>query len=392
MLSRLSAVSCGTSLSCRQGLSGATSRRVVSPLISHCYRFFTMTAVTSSDGDKAGRTALEESSKEGAFVRKESTFRNWISAENERFKPEAGRYHLYISYGCPWASRCLMVRNLKGLEDVIGLSVTHPTWQRTRPDNPDDQHCGWTFASPGDPPFSSPTGFGEICCDGCIPDTVNGVKYIRDLYDMAHDQSGKYTVPVLWDKKEKTIVNNESSEIIRMFNYNFNHLAKKPELDFYPEELRESIDAVNEWVYPNINNGVYRTGFAKKQAPYEEAFRDVFGALDRCEEILSKQRYIAGDRFTEADIRLFVTLIRFDDVYVVYFKCNKQFLREYPNISNYVREVYQMPGVAASVNMQHIKNHYFTSHPLLNHYAIVPLGFGAWWAEPHDRDRFPKRQ
>ncbi|KAG2426855.1 hypothetical protein HYH02_014708 [Chlamydomonas schloesseri] len=335
------------------------------------------------------RTALDETSKTGEFKRTEAGYRNQI-APGTRFEPEAGRYHLYVSLACPWACRCLSVLHMKGLADVIGVSVTHPTWQRTRPDDPADEHCGWVFRSPEDPPLSSTTGFGAFPCTGCIPDTVNGAVNVRQLYDMANDTTGKYSVPVLWDKKEKTIVNNESSEIIRMFNSAFNDFAKNPGLDLYPEALRAAIDEVNAWTYPSINNGVYRCGFATSQAAYDAAFQELFSALDRVEDILSRQRYLVGDVITEADVRLFQTLIRFDEVYVVYFKTNKRFLREYPNIAGYVRELYQEPGMKPAVDMYHIKTHYFTSHPKLNYYAIVPRGGEAWWEQPHDRAaKFP---
>ena len=315
--------------------------------------------MTSSTGP---RTALAETDAKGSFIRKDSTFRNFIE-KGSKFEPEAGRYHLYVSLACPWANRCVAALHMKGLEDVIGLSVTHPTWQRTRPDNPEDKHTGWFFASPEDKPVTNTEGMGSFDCSGCIPDTVNGVKFVRDLYELAQDTSGKYSVPVLWDKKEKTIVNNESSEILRMFNTAFNDFAKNPSLDLYPEDLREEIDALNEWIYPNINNGVYRCGFATTQEAYNIAFQDLFSALDRVEEILSKRRYIAGDVITEADIRLFMTLIRFDPVYVVYFKTDRKAIREYSNISEYVRDIYSTPGIKESVNIDHINKHYFTSHP-----------------------------
>lgn len=347
-------------------------------------------AAADAKAKPASRSALEEVSEKGAFVRKDSTYRNIVKKGGE-FAPEAGRYHLYVSLACPWASRCVALLHMKGLEDVVGLSVTHPTWQRTRPDQ--DEHTGWTFAAPGDAPFSSSTGFGSFSCDGCIPDDVNGAKFVRDLYEKSNDTAGKYTVPVLWDKQSGCIVNNESSEILRMFNSEFNDFAKHPDLDLCPPDLADVVEEVNTWVYPNINNGVYRCGFATSQEAYETAFKELFAALDKCEEILGKQRYIAGDRLTEADIRLFHTLIRFDPVYVVYFKTNKRFIREYPNLCNYTRDMYQTPGVAASVNITHIKTHYFTSHPRLNYYAIIPLGNDseAWWEQAHDRaERFAK--
>ncbi|KXZ42325.1 hypothetical protein GPECTOR_161g124 [Gonium pectorale] len=334
------------------------------------------------------RTALDETSTTGEFKRTEAGFRSVIE-KGGRFEPEAGRYHLYVSLACPWACRCLATLYLKGLDHAIGVSVTHPTWQRTRPDDPKDEHTGWVFRAPSDAPLASSTGFGSFGCEGCVPDDVNGAKFVRDLYDLAKDTTGKYSVPVLWDKKEKTIVNNESSEILRMFNSAFNDIATNPGLDLYPEPLRPAIDELNAWVYPTINNGVYRCGFATTQAAYEAAFEELFGSLDRVEGILSRQRYLAGDSLTEADVRLFQTLIRFDEVYVVYFKTNKRFLREYPNIAGYVRELFQTPGLGRAVNMFHIKTHYFTSHPRLNYYAVVPRGGEAWWEQPHDRaERF----
>jgi len=333
---------------------------------------------------KKAKSSLELTSKDGAFVRAVSSFRESIKAGG-RFPPAAGRYHLYVSLACPWACRCVAVMYMKGLEDVIGLSVVHPTWQRTRPEI--DEHCGWTFRDPSDEPLTSSAGYGSFDGRDCIPDSINGAKFVRDLYEKAGgpDYEGVYSVPVLWDKEEGTIVNNESSEIMRMFNSEFNEFAKAPELDLYPEKLRAEIDAAAEWVYPTINNGVYRCGFAQSQQAYDKAFGELFGSLDRLEGILEKQRYLAGDVLTEADIRLFVTLIRFDEVYVVYFKTNKKALREYPNIRNYVRDVHQTPGVKESVNMYHIKTHYFTSHPKLNYYAVVPNGGDPWWEEPHDR-------
>lgn len=336
----------------------------------------------ATEGVKA-KTALHEMAEDGAFKRTDAGFRSQVSASDEHFKPEAGRYHLYVSYACPWACRALAVLYLKGLEDAIGVSITHPTWQETKPGK--DDHTGWVFVSPSDPPLSSSTGQGSFPCDDAIPDTVNNKKTVRELYELAQDKTGKYTVPVLWDKKLKTIVNNESSEIIRMLNSAFNDIAKVPELDLYPEALRSTIDSINEWVYPTINNGVYRCGFATKQAAYETAFNELFESLDRVEALLSKHRYIAGDVLTEADVRLFMTLIRFDEVYVVYFKTNKAFLHEYENIRGYVQDLYSHHGFAKSVNIRHIKTHYFTSHPKLNFYAIIPKGGEAWWEQPSPR-------
>ncbi|GBF89678.1 glutathionyl-hydroquinone reductase-like [Raphidocelis subcapitata] len=336
-------------------------------------------------GGGAPRTAVDETSRDGAFVRTAAGFRS--SVGDPGFEPAAGRYHLYISYACPWANRCLAVIYLKGLEDAVGVSVVHPTWQRTRPGDAGDAHTGWAFRAPGDPPISSSTGHGSFECDGCVPDPVLGAKFVRDIYEQAGDTTGKYSVPVLYDKQRRTIVNNESSEIMRQLNSAFNAFAKRPDLDLYPPHLRADIDAANEWIYPSINNGVYRCGFAQKQEPYEVAFKELFAALDRCEEVLSRQRYIAGPALTEADVRLYMTLIRFDPVYVVYFKTNARFIRDYPNLRGYVRDVHSAHGgaVGRSINMRHIKVHYFSSHPALNPYAIVPVGGEAWWEEPHDR-------
>jgi putative glutathione S-transferase len=328
---------------------------------------------------------MEKEKMQGAFVRTVTTFRDTISQDHEKFKPESGRYHLYISYACPWAHRTLITLTLKGLKDHIGVSVVHPTFEKTKPDI--DDHIGWVFKSESDPPVIPASGHGSIDCKGCIPDTINNTRNIRELYDLAGGTSSRYTVPILWDKKEKTIVNNESSEIIRIFNSAFNEIAGNKELDLYPENLRSEIDKINEWVYPNINNGVYRCGFAQRQEPYDIAFKELFDALDKLEEILSSKRYLLGDQLTEADIRLWVTLIRFDEVYVVYFKCNRSRIVDFPNILNYCRDVYQIPGVASTVNMDHIKNHYFTSHKELNSYSIVPGGnnFLRELNKPHNR-------
>jgi len=224
------------------------------------------------------------------------------------------------------------------------------------------------------------------------PDPINNSFAVRDLYELAKDTNGKYTVPILWDKKLNTIVNNESSEIIRMLSSEFNEFAKNPDLDIYPENMKESIDSVNEWIYPTINNGVYRCGFAKSQEAYTQAITELTESFDRVESILGKQRFIAGDAFTEADIRLFVTLLRFDEVYIVYFKTNTRSVLTSPNILNYCRELYQMGGVAGTVDMEQIKVHYFASHPDLNMHSIIPLGrdFAGLLSEPHNRgELFP---
>lgn len=318
-------------------------------------------------------------SKGGAFQRSDTVFRHFITADGSSgFPAVKGRYHLYVSLACPWASRCVATRKLKGLEHVIGLTVTKAAFEPSRPGQ--DEHQGWAFPSKeGEEPQAS-------------PDPHNGAKFIRDLYEKANPElakKGRYSVPVLWDLEENTIVNNESAEIMRMFNSEFNGpgLATNPELDLYPEPLRKQIDELNDWIYPNFNNGVYRAGFAQTQDAYDVAAKDVAHSLDRAEEILSKSRYLTGDRLTEADIRLFLTLIRFDEVYAVHFKCNYKLVREYPNLFNYTKEIYQM--IPDTVNLWHIKQHYYRSHPSINPYGIVPLGSLDWvdFAAPHDRDR-----
>eukprot|EP00899_Mesostigma_viride_P014201 jgi/Mesvir1/22782/Mv14172-RA.1 len=325
-------------------------------------------------------TGMSDLDHTGAFKRKDAAFRNWVRADGSTdFKPAAGRYHLYVSYACPWASRTLMVRALKGLEDVISVTVVKPVMEKTRPQDPEDHHLGWAL----------PTSEGEY--PDATPDPLNGCRTIREVYELANpDYKERFTVPVLYDKKTRRIVSNESSEIIRMLNAEFNDVAAHAGLDLYPQALRAQIDEVNGWVYDGINNGVYKAGFASSQGAYETAATGVFEALDRVEAILAKQRYLCGAWFTEADVRLFVTLIRFDEVYVVHFKCNKRFIADYPNMFNYVKEIYQMPGIAATVNMHHIKVHYYCSHKQINPFGVVPIGQGVDFTLPHDRNRFPK--
>ncbi|RZC43718.1 hypothetical protein C5167_036679 [Papaver somniferum] len=321
------------------------------------------------------RSSLDEMADTGAFNRTPSTFRSFVSRDpSSAFPAESGRYHLYISYACPWASRCLAYLKIKGLEKAISFSSVKPVWGRTKET---DEHMGWVF----------PTSSTEE--PGAEPDHLNGAKSARGLYELASaNYTGKYTVPILWDKKLKTIVNNESSEIIRMLNAEFNDIAENAALDLYPVHLQSQIDKVNEWVYDDINNGVYKCGFAKKQEPYEEAANKLYQALDKCEVILSKNRYICGESLTEADIRLFVTLIRFDEVYAVHFKCNKKLLREYPNLFNYTKDIFQIPGMSSTVNMKHIKKHYYGSHPSINPFGIIPLGPDTDYSSPHDRQKF----
>ncbi|MEM9771669.1 MAG: glutathione S-transferase family protein [Cyanobacteria bacterium P01_D01_bin.73] len=305
----------------------------------------------------------------GKFKRQDAMFRNWVTADGSPgpsgkggFKAEPGRYHLYVSYACPWAHRTLIFRALKGLEDVISVSVVH--WLM--------REHGWTFAD------------GE----GVIPDSVNQVDFLHQVYTKAiADYSGRVTVPVLWDKQTQTIVSNESSEIIRMLNSAFDGVGAKPG-DYYPAELRAEIDELNARIYPTVNNGVYKAGFATTQDAYEEALTPLFESLDWLEARLDKQRYLTGDRLTEADWRLFTTLLRFDPVYYSHFKCNLRQLRDYSNLWGYVRDLYQTPGVAATVNMNHIKRHYYQSQITINPTQVTPVGPILDLDEPHGRDRF----
>ncbi len=285
----------------------------------------------------------------GKFVRKESQFRNWIKAdEGAEFKAEAGRYHLYVSHACPWAHRTLIFRKLKQLENIISFSWVHPHMLDK----------GWSFQQ---------DTWGAS-------DPLYNCTHAYEIYLKAQsDYSGRVTVPILWDKKKQTIVNNESSEIIRMFNSEFNALTGNKD-DYYPENLRQEIDQINDFIYSSINNGVYKCGFATTQGAYEEACIALFKALDRIEEILKTQAYLVGDQITEADWRLFTTLIRFDPVYYSHFKTNIRQLRDYPAISAYIKKLREIPGIKETVKMDHIKAHYFYSHDTINPTRIVPLG------------------
>ena len=309
---------------------------------------------------------------QGKFVRDIARFRNWVTKDGTAgpsgeagFAAEAGRYHLYVSYACPWAHRTLMMRSLKGLEDYISISVVHPYMVED----------GWTFA----------TDF-----DGATGDTLMGKAFMRDVYIESYDKvSGRVTVPVLWDKKQHCIVSNESSEIIRMFNSAFDHLTGNTR-DFWPEAMRDEIEQVNELVYHNVNNGVYKSGFATDAAVYASEVTAVFEALDKLEARLSQQRYLMGAKFTEADIRLFATLIRFDPVYVGHFKCNLKRIYDYPNLYHYMKEIYQLEAIKDTVFFDHIKFHYYASHNMINNTRIVPLGPIQDLDSAHDRDRFEK--
>ena len=253
------------------------------------------------------------------------------------------------------------------------MSAVHPTWQKTKPDDADDNHWGWTFGSKDDA-FSNQTGHGAIKVDDIEPEPLYGLKNVRQLYEMCGSPEKKYVVPTLWDTKEKTIVSNESSEIIEMFNSRFNELAENPGLDLAPEHLQAAMDEVNPWIYKGINNGVYSCGFAKTQEAYDEAVGNLFNSLDKLEAHLEGKKYLTGDTLTLSDIRLFVTLVRFDEVYVVYFKTDVKKISEYPNIFKYCCEMWKVPGIKETTNMEHIKKHYYTSHAHLNPFAIVPRG------------------
>lgn len=305
----------------------------------------------------------------GRFQRDLSRFRNWVTADgsagpsgSDGFKAEPNRYHLYVSLACPWAHRTLIYRKLKGLEDLISVSVVHPYMH---------EH-GWTFNQG----------------NGVIADPIFNADYMHQIYTAAKsDYTGRVTVPVLWDKKNHTIVSNESSEIIRMFNTAFDEVGAKKEVNFLPEELRSEIDELNDFIYPNINNGVYKSGFATTQEAYDEAVVDLFKALDTIEARLENNRYLTGDTITEADWRLFTTLVRFDPVYVGHFKCNIRRIMDYPNLWGYTRDLYQVPGVAETVNLDHIKAHYYGSHDTINPTLIVPRGPDIDFMSAHGREQ-----
>jgi putative glutathione S-transferase len=297
----------------------------------------------------------DTSSTGGRFVRKDSIYRNWITPDGSAgpsghpgFAAEAGRYHLYVSLACPWAHRTLIMRALKGLEGMISVSVVN--WLMGKD--------GWTFA---DGP-------------GVVPDPINGASYLRDVYtaDDPH-YTGSVTVPVLWDKRTGKIVNNESSEILRMLGSAFDHIGAEPG-DYYPSDLQAEIDALNQRIYETVNNGVYRAGFATSQQAYADGVGPLFDTLEWLEERLASRRFVLGEQLTEADIRLFPTLIRFDQVYFGHFKCNLRRIVDYPHLWRYTREIYHLPGVAQTVDVQHIKHHYYQSHPTINPTGIVPLG------------------
>jgi glutathionyl-hydroquinone reductase len=307
--------------------------------------------------------------KEGRFIRPASVFRNFVTHDGSPgpsgqggFTAESGRYHLYVSLACPWAHRTLIFRSLKKLEPVISVSITEPLYGKT----------GWKFGT---------VAHGT-------QDSANGESTLAEIYLIADPHyTGRVSVPVLWDKQRRTIVNNESSEIIRMLNAAFDAFTDV-RTDYYPAALRSEIDALNDLIYPSINNGVYRAGFATSQEAYEEAAKAIFETLDKIEERLSRQRYLAGGQITEADWRLFTTLVRFDSVYYSHFKCNLRRIADYPNLWNYTRELYQIPGVAETVSIDQIKRHYYGSQRQVNPTGIVPIGPQIDFRAPHDRSRF----
>jgi len=324
-----------------------------------------MQANQSADPKLSWNTSI---TTDGEFKRKQSVFRSHVTADGSSgFKAEKGRYHLYVSLACPWAHRTLIVRTLKGLHACISYTVVD--WLL--------EEKGWKFTDK---------------VSKCSLDEVNGCNYLREVYAVADPEySSNITVPVLWDKQRKTIVNNESSEIIRMFNTEFNEFCETEEqrkLDLYPEALRGKIDSVNEWIYPSINNGVYRSGFARSQEAYDTAVHELFNGLDKVEEILSKQRYLTGNTLTEADIRLFTTLVRFDMVYVGHFKCNRKRIVDYPNIWAYTRDIYQLDHIRDTVDMEHITKHYQVSHKTINPFGIVAIGPVLDFEASHKREHF----
>jgi putative glutathione S-transferase len=303
--------------------------------------------------------AYESTNEEGEFDRQETTFRNWVG-EDDRFPAEAGRYHLYICRACPWAHRTAMTRALKGLDDAVSLSLVQP-------ERYDD---GWEFSEEH-------------------PDPLYDAPYLRDVYTRADPEfTGRVTVPVLWDKERETVVNNESEEIMRMLDTAFDGLAEN-DVDLYPEGHQKEVDRLIDAIYEPINNGVYRAGFAGTQEAYESAVSDLFDALDHYEEVLDDQRFLAGDALTEADVAMFATLVRFDHVYHTHFKCNRRAIHEYPNLWNYTKELYQLPGVERTVNMDHITRHYYVSHGDLNPKRLVAVGPDLDFSADHDRDRLP---
>ena len=293
--------------------------------------------------------SVSANDQKGNFKRASSVFRNKISSNHPKYLPETNRYHLYVSYACPWAHRTLIFRKLKNLESHISVDYVHP----------DMLEMGWSF---------------EKNFPGTSGDSLHNKRYVHEIYQLSDkDISTKATVPILWDKKTRTIVNNESSEIIRIMNDAFNDITKNKD-DYYPEKFRDQIDSINDIIYENINNGVYRSGFSKTQNSYEEAVKNLFTSLDMVNDILEGRNYLVGDILTEADIRLVPTLIRFDCVYYFHFKCNLKKISEYKNISRYLRNLFEEDAIKSTTNFEHIKRHYFYSHENINPFRIIPIG------------------
>ena len=326
-----------------------------------------------------------ETDKTGSYKRNAAKHRHYIKKGSE-FPPEADRYHIHIALACPWADGVLAMLYMKGLDHIISHSIVHPTWGKTSLD-PKDPHFGWVYKKTGDNPVSNSIGHGSFKCDeALLPDEFTNVASVRELYNQCGDNSGPYTTPTVYDKKTKQIVSNESTEILKMLNFEFEDFAKN-KINFYPEELMEDLQQLNDDViYPKVNNGVYRCGFAKSQEAYDIAVEDLFGALDQLETMLTKQRYVGGSTFTWLDLRLFMTMVRFDPVYITYFKTNQKRLVDYPNLLGFVRDVYSMPPVKKVINIDHIKTHYFTSHPHLNTFGIIPVYNGPDLDLPHGRE------
>jgi putative glutathione S-transferase len=293
--------------------------------------------------------SVSSNDQKGSFKRASSVFRNKISSNHSTYLPETNRYHLYVSYACPWAHRTLIFRKLKNLESHISVDYVHP----------DMLEMGWSF---------------EKNFPGTSGDSLHNKRYVHEIYQLSDkDISTKATVPILWDKKTRTIVNNESAEIIRIMNDAFNDITKNKD-DYYPEKFRDQIDSINDTIYENINNGVYRSGFSKTQNSYEEAVKNLFTSLDMVNDILEGRNYLVGDILTEADIRLVPTLIRFDCVYYFHFKCNLKKISEYKNISRYLRNLFEEDAIKSTTNFEHIKRHYFYSHENINPFRIIPIG------------------
>lgn len=307
----------------------------------------------------------DSTTEDGEYQRDEAAFRNTITSDpGARFPAEPHRYHVYISRACPWAHGAALVRRLTGLHDVISMDIVDPIRSAN----------GWKFTPDK---------------DGCTPDTVNGVEYLREVYTVADPEyTGRVSVPVLWDTQRETIVSNESVEIMRMLDRAFDD-HKRQSVSLVPDGKEAEVDRIVRELYDHINNGVYRAGFARSQSAYDEAVDALFDALDHWEDVLDTQRFLAGGELTLADLRLFPTLVRFDHVYHTHFKCNVRRIADYPNLRNYTRELYQLPGVATTVNMTHIKEHYYRTHRSLNPSAIVARGPEIDFTEPHDRDRLP---